>query len=211
MSAKFGVDTADELLNDLENKLQGIQERYRAGLTAAKNAEKSDNASVAAQGTKTRLDLENAMNIEIEKARDDHYLKLQQKKEENWQAQQLALASKDEAEILEVIFHYQKLIDAAQGNDEQITALIKAQGNKIAEIRKGQNKKELDDEEKKRKTIEQGEKDLAKIKMDIQNAQFENLKKGFQLIDGLLSDNAKKSKAYFIISRGIAMAEVIML
>ena len=210
MSEKYAVNQGDLALDELGKKLKSIKDKFSDEFAKIAQSEKSDDPSVKAQAKQTRGDVEKAMNAEMEAERDRHVLAMLKKQDDLWQKTQLATAEGEEKEILETMFYYGGLIDAQIGHDDEIRKLAEAQKNALTAINKKYRLEDLKDQAEKNKQALQYERTVQEGHQKIQDARFGALKAGGDLLGAILGDNAKKSLAYFIFTKGLAIAEILI-
>lgn len=211
LSSKYGVDQGDLLLDELGKKLADIKAKFAAEFAkVAKAEESSADPSVKAQAKQTRLDLERAENAALQEERTKHVMEIAKKQEELWQKTQLANADGMDKEILQVIFSHQNLIDQNIKNHDEVAALIESQQKQIADIKKKYRDADTHKAENANKHQMELMKKLNEAETAKQKSSFQTLQSFTGLIGAVLGDAAKHSVGYFALTKGLAIAEILM-
>lgn len=210
LSSRYAIAEGDIALNQLAQKLQTIKNKFAGEFAKIANAERSSDPSVKAQAAQTRADIEKAMNADIEAERDRHFVALYKKQEANWQETELATMDERDRETWKIIFHYQDLIDANIRNHKEVKRLLEAQNREIAAVKDKHRKEDFEKTVDNQRKLLQTQKSVNEQDRRIQQAKMDSMRQGVELFGALLGDNAKKSVAYLVISKGIAIAEILI-
>lgn len=210
LSSRYALTEGDVAIDELAKKLNAIKAKFADEFSKVKQAEQSSDPAVKAQAKQTRLDLERAENAELEAERTRHVLEMAKKAQESFEQTTLANADDREREVWSVIFHYQKLIDENMSNHEMVKQLTESQAREIGEIRAKYREEDL----KKEKDTNKKKLEVLKMAQDAdeakQKARFDTMHSFNNLLGAVLGESAKHSIAYFILTKGLAIAEILM-
>lgn len=214
------VDELDKHQKELDNKKLSedakeaaeISDKYAKRLQAVLLVENGNEFATAAQKTKAhqlRLQIEAQRDAEINDAKEARRKEQQLKEDREWQERQLAEASEQEKEILDITLHYQKIFDTQNLSVEDSAKLAEEMGQRISAVNKKYRDKELKDEKAKNKELLTLKKDLATAQEQLELTKLKAAETSLSLIHGFLQKGSALSKAFFLLEKGFAIAQII--